>query len=309
MNKVMSAQADNDDARLQLAKAEASQETAEQALADAKIELDRVSKDATAAENEVSRLQAEVKATKAEVAAEEAAMEREEGDLAQQLARMEAEAKEREDAINADIAAAHATLEAARAEAVELDSRLAGHTAVAEEAQRLRAALIEGKAWHLHKSLVKTIKDSKSEQVRLQNILVHSQEQRAEAMTTLEGARSQRDKLKAQLSAALAAASSAENAVASARRDMAYQAIESGSTRPALTDGAASPPGGARRSPGGGSTGNADEDARGMNSEMAELRAMLSDLKTTMAQEMSTLDAQAKAAQQLAQRASSRERQ
>ena len=46
-----------------------------------------------------------------------------------------------------------------------------------------------------------------------------------------------------------------------------------------------------------------------MNSEMAELRAMLSDLKTTMAQEMSTLDAQAQAAQQLASRASSRERQ
>jgi chromosome segregation ATPase len=305
MNQVMSAQADNDDARLQLAKSEASQETAEQALADAKIELDRVSKDATAAENEVSRLQAEVKATKAEAAAEEAAMERDEGNLAQQLARMEAEAKEREDYINADIAAAHATLEAARAEAIELDSRLSGHTAVAEEAQRLRAALIEGKAWHLHKSLVKTIKDSKSEQVRLQNILVHSQEQRSEAMTTLEGARSQRDKLKAQLSAALAAASSAENAVTTARRDMAYQAIESGSSRPALTD-MASPPGGARtRSP----ASPADQDAHGMNSEMAELRAMLADLKATMAQEMSTLDAQAAAAQQMASRASSRERQ
>ncbi|CAE7705847.1 unnamed protein product, partial [Symbiodinium sp. KB8] len=307
MNKVMTAQADNDDARLQLAKSEAAQETAEQALSDAQIELDRVSKDATAAESEVARLTAEVSSTKADIAAEEAAMEREEGELADRLARMEAEAQEREDALQADIAAAHSTLEAARAEAVELDSRLAGHAAVAAESTRLRSALVAAKAWNLHKSLVKTIKDSKAEQVRLQAILVHAQEQRAESMTALEGARSERDKLKAQLSAALAAASTAESAVASARRDMAYAAIESGSPRGksggALTQGgetpAQSPPAEQVRRERGALT----DGTEGMAAEMGELRAMMAELRASMDEEVQVLTAEAKHAQQLAARA------
>jgi predicted nucleic acid-binding Zn-ribbon protein len=123
LEKLTTATTSNDAAKLDLARAEAAQEAAKSALEETQVEYDRMSGQATTVEQEVARLRSELAAVKADKAAVEAAAVKDENELAEQLARMEADAKEREHHVQSDIAAAHATLEAARAEALELDSR------------------------------------------------------------------------------------------------------------------------------------------------------------------------------------------
>ena len=158
LQELRSAKADAEDAKIAVAKAEATLEAT-------KSSFIRTEQEAATTADQVAKLQAEVEkldmiladTTKetGNIKDQSAANERR---LAEALAQLEADAKEKEDSIQADIAEAHATLEAARLEAMELDSRLSAHREIQAENGRLRAALQRMHAWDAHCELHETVR-------------------------------------------------------------------------------------------------------------------------------------------------------